>query len=237
MATQLSLGISLRDDATFENFYVGQENQLAIHALKQFSQSSGDQNIVVWGREGSGLTHLLQASCHAAFVARLDIQYLPLTDLVGYDPQQVCDGLDQFGLVCLDGFDAVCGNELWEQAIFHLFNRLRDRGHRLLIASHTSPSCLPLQLPDLLSRILGSVIYHLHALDDVEKSKALQLRAKVRGMEMSAEVSRYILSRAGREMTDLFALLNTLDSASLQHQRKLTIPFVKEVLFLSSDRF
>lgn len=230
MAVQLSLGVSLRDDATFDNFYLGQGNDLALHALKQFSQDDGDQNVVIWGRHGAGLTHLLQACCHAAHQKNYDIRYLPLREMVKFEPKLVCEGLDQVSLVCLDGIDEICGNRLWEQAVFHLFNRLRDYGHRLLIASHGSPSTLPLMLPDLKSRILGSVIYHLHPLDDAEKGRALQMRAKARGMEMSEEVSRYILSRAARDTHELFALLDTLDKATLQHQRKLTIPFVKEVL-------
>lgn len=230
MAVQLSLGVSLRDDATFDNFYLGQGNELALHALKQFSQSEGDQNVVIWGRNGAGLTHLLQACCHSAYQKNFDIQYLPLREMVKFEPKQVCEGLDRFALVCLDGVDEICGNRRWEQAVFHLFNRLRDYGHRLLIASHVSPSTLPLLLPDLKSRILGSVIYHLHPLDDLEKGKALQMRAKARGMEMSEEISKYILSRAARDTRELFSLLDTLDKATLQHQRKLTIPFVKEVL-------
>lgn len=230
MAVQLSLGVSLRDDATFDNFYIGQGNALSIHALKQFSQNHGDQNLVIWGQHGSGLTHLLQACCHAAHQQQLEIQYLPLRELVHYEPKQVCEGLDAFALVCIDGIDEICGNHPWEQGAFHLFNRLRDRGHRLLIASHTSPAALPLLLPDLKSRVLGSVVYHLHPLNDVEKGRALQMRAKARGMDMSEDVSRYILSRAARDTHELFALLDTLDKASLQHLRKLTIPFVKEVL-------
>ena len=59
---------------------------------------------------------------------------------------------------------------------------------------------------------------------------ALQLRAKGRGMEMSDEVAKFILSRAPRDTNDLFHLLDHLDDASLQQQRKLTIPFVKDVL-------
>lgn len=230
MAVQLSLGVSLRDDATFGNFYIGGGNALAVHALQQFSRNEGEQNLVVWGRPGAGLTHLLQACCHAAHQQNLAIQYLPLAELVAYPPKQVCEGLDQFALVCLDGIEQVCGQRAWEQAVFHLFNRLRDSGHRLLIASHLTPAALPLLLPDLKSRIAGSVVYHLHGLDDTEKGKALRMRAKARGMDMPEEVTRYILSRAPRNTTELFALLNTLDSASLQQQRKLTIPFVKEVL-------
>jgi len=227
---QLSLGVSLRDDATFANFYIAEGNELALHALREFSAGDGEGNLVLWGSRGAGLTHLLQACCHRAFERQINVQYLPLRDLIGYAPEDVCEGLDKVSLVCLDGIDQICGNRQWELALFHLFNRLRDAGNRLLIASHTSPPSLPLLLPDLKSRPLGGVVYHLRALADPEKAVALQLRAKGRGMEMSDEVAKFILSRAPRDTNDLFHLLDHLDDASLQQQRKLTIPFVKEVL-------
>jgi DnaA-homolog protein len=227
---QLSLGVSLKDDATFGNFYVADGNAQTLHALREFSACRGEGNLLLWGNRGAGLTHLLQACCHAAHEQNISVQYLPLGDLVGYAPEDVCDGLDKVSLVCLDGVDEICGRQNWEQILFHLYNRLRDAGHRLLIASHTSPASLPLLLPDLKSRWLGSVIYHLHGLNDQQKAFALQLRAKVRGMEMPDEVAKYILSRAPRDTNDLFNLLNRLDDASLQWQRKLTVPFVREVL-------
>ncbi len=227
---QLSLGVSLRDDATFANFYIAEGNEQALHALQEFSAGGGEGNLVLWGSRGAGLTHLLQACCHQAFGCDLNVQYLPLRDLVGYAPEDVCDGLDKVSLVCLDGVDQICGHRQWELALFHLFNRLRDVGNRLLIASHTSPPSLPLLLPDLKSRLLGGVVYHLRALNDPEKALALRLRAKGRGMEMSDDVAKFILSRAPRDTNDLFHLLDHLDDASLQQQRKLTIPFVKEVL-------
>lgn len=228
---QLSLGVSLRDDATFSNFYAADDNnRQVLAAVEAASRNAGEANVVIWGARGAGLTHLLQACSHAACANGVRVQYLPLRDLVGYAPRDICDGLEAMQLVCLDGIDEISGNREWEQALFHLFNNLRDAGHRLLIAAHTSPPAIPVRLPDLKSRILGGVVYHLHGLNDEGKQVALQVRAKARGLELSDEVARFILARAPRDTNELFLLLNVLDDESLQQQRKLTIPFVKDVL-------
>lgn len=227
---QLSLGVSLKDDATFDNFFVADSNVQVLAALKQFTTVHATDNIMIWGSRGVGLTHLLQSCCHEAHSTGRYVQYLPLRELLGYAPDDVCDGLEAAELVCLDSIDHICGNRAWEVALFHLFNRLKDNRHQLLIASHTSPPALPMMLPDLKSRVLGSVVYQVHHLNDEEKSRALQLRAAARGMELTDEVARYILTRASRNMNELFEVLNCLDDVSLQMQRKLTIPFVKQVL-------
>lgn len=226
---QLSLSISLLDDATFANFYSGPDNQLVIKGLQTFAEGQGEQNLVIWGGAGVGLSHLLQACCHRALVHGLRVQYLPMMELHNHGPEQVFDGLDEVPLVCLDDVHAIAGHPVWERALFHLYNRLRERGHRLLMASHTSPAAMPWQLPDLQSRVLGSVVYQVHPLSDEGKAVALQMRAQARGMDLSQDVARYILSRATRDTRQLFDLLNRLDEVSLQQQRKLTIPFIKSV--------
>ncbi|MFL0801908.1 MAG: DnaA regulatory inactivator Hda [Agarilytica sp.] len=235
---QLSLGVTLNDDATFENFYAADEGaSLLLESLASTARDAGKtdlegQSMVIWGTQGCGLTHLLQGACHLACAEKRSVQYLPLRDIRGYAAEDICDGLGATQLVCLDGLDLICGNPAWEHALFHLYNQLRDAGHSLVMASHVSPPLLPIALPDLKSRILGSVVFHVHSLEDDDKQAALIMRAAARGLQMSAEVAKFILQRSSREMNNLFFLLNRLDECSMQQQRKLTIPFVKEVLRL-----
>ena len=47
---------------------------------------------------------------------------------------------------------------------------------------------------------------------------------------MSNDVADYLLRRCPRDMDSLFNLLNRLDQASLAAQRRLTIPFVRDLL-------
>ncbi len=75
-----------------------------------------------------------------------------------------------------------------------------------------------------------ALIFQLHGLSDEDKLRALQLRASRRGLHLTDEVGRFILNRGSRSMNSLFDLLEQLDRASLQAQRKLTIPFLKETL-------
>ena len=127
-----------------------------------------------------GRSHLLQAAC-LRFEQRGEAAvYLPLAEVAEYGPE-LLDGLDQSELVCLDDLDAVAGRADWEEALFHLFNRLRDSGRRLLLAATASPRELPVQLPDLQSRLTLALVFQLHALSDEDKLRALQLRASRRG--------------------------------------------------------
>ena len=224
---QLSLGIQLLDDATFANYWVSPSNQIVIKALEHFCRAEGDLNVFIWGAGGCGLTHLLQACSHQSIYS---VAYLPLKDALDLNPDQVCANLENIPLVCVDDIETLTANPKWQQAFFHLYNRLRDNGHRLLLAAHENPASIGLELPDLRSRVLGSVIYRVDLLTDEEKAAALQMRARARGMDMTLEVANYILKRAPRRMKDLFSVLDQLDTASLQMQKKLSVRFVKQIL-------
>ncbi len=62
---QLPLGVGLRDDATFANFHPGPSATL-VACLKHQLDESGEPFLYLWGSDGVGRSHLLQAACHAA---------------------------------------------------------------------------------------------------------------------------------------------------------------------------
>lgn len=228
---QLPLGIRLRDDATFANFYPG-ANAAALGHVERLcapEASWSDELIFLWGAPGVGRSHLLQAACLRVQERGLQALYLPLSEVASYGPQ-LLDGLEQCELVCLDDLEAVLGDAAWEEALFHLFNRLRDGGRRLLLAAAEPPRALAVELADLQSRLTLALVFQLKELSDEDKLRALQLRASRRGLNLPDDVGRFILTRGSRSMNTLFELLDRLDQASLQAQRKLTIPFLKETL-------
>ncbi|WGL17690.1 DnaA regulatory inactivator Hda [Microbulbifer bruguierae] len=230
---QLSLGVSLRDDATFVNFFQSTDavNRQVVGLLQAFASGENPEPaIYLWGESGSGITHLLQSVCQGAESAGRSFQYLPLADLIEAEPEVILDGLDFLDLVCIDDLHLIEGRREWQTAIFHLYNRLRDSGRQLLLGARKSPRALELGLADLQSRLQWGLTFQLHPLSDEDKLSALCQRSRLRGFDLPEDVAQYILHRAPRDTRALFACLEQLDRASLQAQRKITIPFVKQVL-------
>lgn len=225
---QLPLGLSLKDDLSFANFFPG-KNSETVASLQLAAGGDGERLIYVCGARGQGLSHLLQACCHHAATLKRSSVYLPLEELV-HESAEMLVGLESLDLICIDDLQSIAGKPEWEEGVFHLFNRVRDVGGTLIFAANDLPKALPIGLPDLVSRLSWGVIYQLHALTDAEKLSVLIMRAKSRGITLSEEVGKYILSHCPRHMSTLFAALDALDKASLAAQRRLTIPFVKEVL-------
>lgn len=228
MVSQLTLGVGLKDEATFANYYAGQNGPL-IQELKKIAKGQGEKVIYFCGTGGQGCTHLLQACCHEAKQHAVTAVYIPLTSLIEYSPA-IFEGLETLQLICIDDLHLLAGRPQWEEAFFHAFNRIHDAGSRLVMTANLMPKALGLKLPDLESRLTWGVSFQMQGLSDSEKLAVLKMRAERRGMMLSEEVGKFILNHCPRHMSTLFAALEALDKASLAAQRKLTIPFVKTVL-------
>ncbi len=229
MTQQLTLGIQLRDDASFANYFSSNTNQSAVHYLKNFLSQKNDYVAYVWAAAGQGRSHLLQACCHLANEKNLTAVYLPLKQFAELSVEMLQD-LETCQLVCLDDVDAIAGQREWEEGVFHLYNRLQATQHHLLVSATCAPHELKCSLPDLKSRLSAAAIFHLQSLNDADKIAALQLHAKTRGLILPDKVGQFLLRHLPRDNHALFQTLNKLDNASLAAQRQLTIPFVKEVL-------
>jgi DnaA-homolog protein len=226
MNVQLPLGISLRSGATFAGFVAG-PNAEAVATLRDHIETV--RSIYLWGGRGSGKSHLLQAACHAAAERGQGAVYLPLAQAGEYSPE-ILDGLEALALICVDDLHAIAGLADWEQRLFHLYNRTREQGHTIVLAGERPARSLGLGLPDLVTRLGWDLVFQLLPLDDEALGEALRLRAAALGMELSDEVIGWLLRRCARDATALFALLERLDRASLSAQRRLTIPFVRELV-------
>jgi DnaA family protein len=230
MSRQLPLGLQLRASARFSNFIAGPNREL-LGQLQHTATGEGGPFFLLWGSAGTGKTHLLHACCHQAGADAREVAYLSLRDAADMPPQ-LLEGWEHYALVCLDDVDAIAGQRNWEEALFHLYNRIREQGGALVVSSVALPASLPFGLPDLVSRLGWGLVYQLQPLNDEQRLQALQRRAQQRGCEMPAETGRYLLRRLPRDMPALFDLLERLDEASLVQQRRLTVPFVKSVLGL-----
>lgn len=225
---QLALGVQLRPEATFGQ-YQGNHNLAAVTRLRHFCASDPSSSVYLTGPEGAGRSHLLQALCLEAEAGGQMALCLSMAELMKMTPQ-VLDDLGQWHLICLDDIHLLAGNQPWEQALFSFFNWAADTRTRLCFSAGNVPASAGFHLPDLTSRLSASLLIRLQLPEDEDLNRILQQRARALGLDMQDEVARYLLLRAPRAVGHLLALLDQLDEVSLQAQRRLTVPFVKQVL-------
>jgi len=231
-SAQLVLNLSLRDDATFSNYFPG-NNGAVVEALKLCVSGKGESFVYLWGAKGVGRSHLLQACCHEMSENDSAV-YLDLDEYGDFAPE-ILEGFDHIDLVCIDNINSVLNRTHWEEALFHFYNRAQEQKKRLIVSGNTLPSQLLCELADLRSRLAWGLSFQVKALSDDHKLSALSLRAKNRGLILPETAGQYLLHHMSRNLSELFKLLDRLEKASLIEQRRITIPFIKSVVALRFD--
>jgi DnaA-homolog protein len=221
---QLPLKVRIPDRAVFASFLAASNRQAVEHVVRV---AGGAAAGVTWlcGPPSAGKTHLLQAVCAAAGRAA----YFPLAELAPLGVGML-EGLTSLDCVCIDDLDRVVGQLDWERALFAVVREVQEREAGLVVAARSPPALLAWKLPDLGSRLAAATIFQLHELDERERQEALQLRARLRGVELPDETARWLQRRFPRDMRTMYGLLDTLDEAALIAQRRLTVPFIRSVL-------
>ncbi len=227
--SQLALPLQLEDHAVFESFWPA-GNDALIAYLKALCGRGASPGCWIWGAAATGKTHLLQAVCDRIGDRSV---YLPLALFVQAGPE-VLTGLENRQFICLDDIDTIAGTPEWERSLFELCNQAQDSGGILIVSASATPRECGFKLQDLQSRFARLPPFHIQPLADADRVKALQLRARLRGLDLPQETANYLLARRTRDMASLYALLDKLDLEALKAQRRLTIPFVKTV-FGSDD--
>ena len=225
---QEPLEFEFQSNQTFESFFPGNNVEI-IQQLQELANHGAEQQIYIWGESGSGKSHLLQACCQLAKTLGNDPLYLALNKNNLPNPAML-DGLEELDLVCLDDVQHVAENQEWQQALFNFYNRQRQNNHHLVLAADCPPKFLPLELPDLKTRMSWGLTLKIQSLRDDQLIAALTYKAHYLGFDIPATVGRFLLNHYVHDLPKLWLLLEKIDRATLAAKRKLSIPFLKQIL-------
>jgi DnaA family protein len=89
--------------------------------------------------------------------------------------------------------------------------------------------------PDLATRLGWGLVYQVQGLNDMEKAQALQEHARARGFILPQEVLDYLLRHWRRDLPSLMAVLEALDRITLEQQRPVTVPLLRQLLQIEME--
>ncbi len=219
---QLLLDIKPQPLPTLTNFLAGRNAELLDTVKRMLSGAERERFIYLWGDPGCGKSHLLQAIVTAHIQRNLKAVYCSAQKHVNFS---VGMDIDCLAMDDIDTLDVSAQIEL-----FHLYNRIRDEGHGILVLSGVAA---PLHLPmrqDLVTRLGWGLVFQIHELTEVEKMHAMKSHARDCGFDLSDEISLYLLRHGRRDLPTLIMMVDALDRYSLVNQRPITLPLLRELL-------
>jgi DnaA-homolog protein len=209
---QLLLDIRPPAEPDLARFVVGRNQELMAQLQAMLDGRAAERMLYIWGEAGSGKTYLLQACAHACRRRGMTV------DTSGRCEAQV---------VIADHADS--WDAAQQQAVFAAYNKARQGGSLWLAAGRRPPAELPL-VPELRTRLGWGLVFQLHALDDGEKRGALAQHAATLGFRLDPQVADYLLIHTARDMQSLLGVLEALDRYSLETQRPITLPLLRQLL-------
>jgi len=236
MSSQLPLALRWPAQQRFDSFLAG-ANGLALGLLRDAAASPLAPWVFVAGPSGSGRTHLLIAACAQADAEGRSAQYIALRrrrddSAAGRSMGDQAEALRTLGgsdVLALDDIDVLAGDRDAEVALFDLYNRCKVDKSTLLFSAGAAPGQLGIELPDLVSRLSACAQVALKPLSDAERREALRQRAQARGLTLDDSVLDWLFARTQRDLGSLTALLERLDRESLAAQRRITVPFLRQL--------
>lgn len=179
--------------------------------------------LVLHGPAASGKSHLLEVWAEAAGA--------PVWPADGLQVSELDARLGGRSAVAVDDAERAAEPD----ALFHLFNMMRERDGRLLIAAREAPARWTVGPADLRSRLAASPAAALGAPDDALLGAVLVKLFDDRQLRVGADVLTYLLARMPRTFEAADRLVDAIDRVALAERRGVTLPLARKVLASEMD--
>jgi len=214
---QLALGLALDVDPGLDDSVTGPNAELHAALKALVDGTAREPWIYLWGEEGSGRSHWLRAVRRDfAGTGRAAVMWPGAN---GEWPEG--------GLAAVDDVEEL--DPARQIALFNALIRARDGAFVMVLAGNAPPAQLKLR-DDVRTRLGASLVYRVQPLRDEDKAAALRRLAAARGFDLPTEVADYLLTHGDRDLRALVRALDLLDRTSLERQRPLTVPLLREAL-------
>jgi DnaA family protein len=207
---------------TLDSFIVG-ENAKTLQQLTAWLQAASPTVSYLTGEASSGKTHLAQAILSQHSEQGLPCAFISAKDSAGLRPERL-QGMDQLSLICIDDADRLLAQSVWRTAIQQLVSLMRDSGGMILLVQRTA---------SVYDQLLGLNFSLVALSNDAEKRQLLLERAQQRSIQLSKEVTNWLMKHYAEDIGQLMHVLAYLDHGSMTLKHPITLPFAKKLLLHS----
>lgn len=224
---------------TFENFVVGQFNELA-HAAAQaiLNKPVAYNPLFYYGNTGLGKTHLMQAIGNHIKKHNKDrrVYYITsekftmdyITSLQSGKINNFKEKYRKYDVFIVDDIQFLSNKEKTQEELFHLFNYLYDNNKQIIMSSDVHVNYLPNLEDRLKSRFMAGMIIDISPADTESRMAILKTKARINNFTLSNEIASYLATAVSGSIRELEGVLNLVICQSQLRGRDLTLSEIKQ---------
>jgi len=206
----------------FDNFVVGQSNELAFAACQAVSKSWGKLHnpLFIYGPVGVGKTHLLQATGNEALRLHknLKIKYLTteeftnefIQSLKKHTTEEFRTKFRDVDILILDDVHFLSGKTTCQEELFHTFNYLYNLSKQIIFSSDRPPKLIPDIEERLRSRFEGGLVIDINPPDYETRIAILKLKSQEKGVILDDEIYDFIAQKFTKNIRELEGALGVV---------------------------
>ena len=228
----------------FDNFIVGESNELAYTAAKKICVQSSHYNpLFIYSPVGMGKTHLLNAigleignAKKTMFISSERFMYHFIRSIRSNEMVKFKDFFRMANVFIIDDIQFLSGKEAMQEEFFHTFNALIERGSQIVISSSKSPAELDRIQERIKSRMSGGLVIDIQPPDfnlkiKILKSKFNEIKQNFQeNYNLSEEVFEFLASEVTSSIRELVGALNRVLAFSKINTKSPTIYECKKIL-------
>ena len=236
-------GVELNPRFTFDNFVMGECNQLAHAAANAVSDNPGRTRfnpMVIYGGTGLGKTHLAQAIGHEILMRRPGERIIYTTserfslDFVDSIQNQKSNEFNNFyrsaTVLIVDDIQFFANKEATQDNFFHTFNALNQAGKQIILTSDVPPKQLQKVNERLISRFQWGLTTDLQPPELETRIAILQKMSTDEGYQLPSDVIEYIARNITRSIRELEGCLISLLAESSLRNIPLSLDLTRDVI-------
>ena len=229
---------------SFDNFMVGESNELAYTAARKITiQSSHYNPLFIYGGVGMGKTHLLNAigleignKKKVMFISAERFMYHFIRSLKNKEMVKFKDFFRRVDVFIIDDIQFAGGKEAMQEEFFHTFNALMEIGSQIIITSDRSPSNLDRIQKRIISRLSGGLVIDIQAPDlnlkiKILKNKFNEIKNNFNeSCNLSDEVINFLASEIKTSIREMVGALNRVLAFSKINNKSPSVYDCKRIL-------
>ncbi len=236
---------------SFDNFIVGESNELAYTAARKICVQSSHYNpLFIYSAVGMGKTHLLNAigleignTQKVMFISAERFMYHFIRSLRSKEMVKFKDLFRRVNVFIIDDIQFARGKEAMQEEFFHTFNSLIEKGSQIIISSDRPPSSLDRMQERIKSRLSGGLVIDIQPPDlnlrlKILKSKFEQIKFNFNeNYNLSDEVFNFLASEISSSIREMVGALNRILAFNKIQGKSPDIYECKKILkdFISSN--